>query len=84
MLDIISAIRHSRAEVPVGLMPTSKDSALSESSRGGQIEVYRSLDDMETLIEHGRPQDILGHTPTAANDNQLAWPFIPFPENLLV
>jgi hypothetical protein len=54
MLDIISAIRHSRAEVPVGLMPTSKDSALSESSRGGQIEVYRSLDDVKTQIEHGR------------------------------
>jgi hypothetical protein len=76
MLDIISAIRHSRAEVPVGLMPTSKDSALTESSRGGQIEVYRSLDDVKTQIEHGR------RPPTASNDNQLAWPFIPFPGNL--
>jgi hypothetical protein len=38
----------------------------------------------KTLIEHGGPQDILERPPTAANDNQLAWPFIPFPENLMV
>jgi len=41
------------------LMPTFKDSALSESSRSGQIEVSRSLDDLKTLIEHGGPQGIL-------------------------
>jgi hypothetical protein len=35
-------------------------------------------------IERGEPQDILGRSPGAANDNRLAWPFIPFPENLLV
>jgi hypothetical protein len=35
-------------------------------------------------IERGEPEDILGSSPVAANDNQLAWPFIPFPENLLV
>jgi hypothetical protein len=34
-------------------------------------------------IERGEPLDILGHLP-AANDNELVWPFIPFPENLLV
>ena len=64
-------------------MPTFKDPALSESSRRGQIEVCRSLDDVKMLIEHGGPQDILERAPTTASDNQLAWPFIPFPENLL-
>ena len=62
------------------LMPTFKDSALSESSRSGQIEVCRSLDDVKTLVEHGGPPDILERPPTAANDNQLVWPLIPFPE----
>jgi hypothetical protein len=33
------------------------------------------------LIERGEPQDILGRSPGVANDNQLAWPFIPFPED---
>jgi hypothetical protein len=28
-----------------------------------------------------RPEDILGRTPIAANDNHLGWPYIPFPEN---
>jgi hypothetical protein len=34
-------------------------------------------------IERGESLDILGHLP-AANNNGLVWPFIPFPENLLV
>jgi hypothetical protein len=32
-------------------------------------------------IERGEPQDILGRSLGAANDNQLAWPLIPFPED---
>ena len=32
-------------------------------------------------IEYGEPQDILGSSPGVANDNQLAWPLIPFPED---
>jgi hypothetical protein len=34
-------------------------------------------------IERGEPQDTLDRLPVA-NDNQLVWPLIPFPEDLLV
>ena len=34
-------------------------------------------------IALGEPQDSLGRSLGAANDNRLAWPFIPFPEDLL-
>jgi hypothetical protein len=65
------------------MMAMFKDSAFSERSRSGQIEVSRSFDDVKTLVENGGPQDILERPPATANDNQLGWPFIPFPENLL-
>jgi hypothetical protein len=66
------------------MTPMFKDSAFSERSRSSRIGVCRSFDDVNPLIEHGGPQDISDCSQTAANDNQLVWPFIPFPENLLV
>jgi hypothetical protein len=53
--------------------------AISKGSIG-QIEFDRSAENVKTQIKPGRPQDILGRLETAANDNQLAWPLIPFPE----
>ncbi len=72
---------YSIAEAPLGLllMPTFGDPALSKGSIG-QVELGRSIDDAKTPIEFGRPQGILGRPQPAANDNQLAWPLIPFPE----
>jgi len=46
----------------------------------GPVDVDRLLGDVKTPIEQRRPKDILGCPQTAANDNQLAWPLIPFPE----
>jgi hypothetical protein len=55
------------------------DPAVSKSSID-QIELDQSPDEVKTPIKPGRTQVILGCLQTAANDNQLAWPFIPFPE----
>jgi hypothetical protein len=46
-----------------------------------QAEVDPSTDRPETLVEHGLPLNILDRSPIAANDNQLVWLFIPFPED---
>jgi hypothetical protein len=51
------------------------------NGRVGQTEVDPSTDRSETLLEYSSPPDILGCPTIAANDNELAWPFIPFPEN---
>jgi len=32
-------------------------------------------------IERAEPQYLLGRLPGAANDNQLVWPLVPFPED---
>jgi hypothetical protein len=60
-------------------MLKSRDPTLSISSIG-QIELRRSLDDEKTPIKPGLSQDVLCCPQIAANDNGLAWPFIPFPE----
>ena len=45
----------------------------------GEAEVDRSPDGVEKLPEPRLSLDILDRPPIAANDNQLAWPFISFP-----
>jgi hypothetical protein len=50
-----------------------------------EVEFDRLLDAVRTAIAPA-PQDFLAHPltsnspPKAANDNHLAWPFIPFPD----
>jgi hypothetical protein len=55
------------------MVPARSLSALSE------IELDRLLDGVRRAIERDRAPASL-QPPTAANDNQLAWPSIPFPE----
>jgi hypothetical protein len=74
----VFAFSNSTAEAALGVMLKFRDPALSKGS--GQVEFNRSLDDVKRPIEPGLPQEILGRLETAANDNHLAWPFIPFPE----
>jgi hypothetical protein len=51
-----------------------------------EVEFDRLLDAVRMAIEPAPQEDSLAHLPTintppkAANDNQLAWPFIPFPD----
>jgi hypothetical protein len=46
----------------------------------GQAKADPLTDGSERLLGCGLPVEILGRTPFAANDNELIWPFIPFPE----
>ena len=51
-----------------------------------EVEFDRLLDAVRTAIAPAPHEDFLAHLPTsnappkAANDNQLAWPFIPLPD----
>ena len=56
---------------------------LVELSRSaiGEVELDRLLlDAVRRAIEPDHPPTTLNQLPTATNDNQLAWPLIPFPE----
>jgi len=70
------AFSNSIREAGLELMPKTNDPAVSKSS-SGQVELGRWREGVKTPIEgcpqHGRPS-------TAANDNGLAWPLIPFPD----
>jgi hypothetical protein len=51
-----------------------------------EVEFECLLDAVRTAIAPAPEEDFMAHLPTsnrrpkAANDNQLAWPLIPFPE----
>jgi hypothetical protein len=55
------------------IIPAPSESAISE------IELDRLLDRVRRAIEPNRPPALL-QPPIAANDDQLAWPLIPFPQ----
>jgi hypothetical protein len=51
-----------------------------------EVEYDRLLEAVRMAIEPAPQEDFVGHKPTleevpkAANDNQLAWPMVPFPD----
>jgi hypothetical protein len=74
------AVRNWNAKAPLELMSKFKEPVLTNEFVG-RGEVDPSTDRPETQrVGYGLPLDILGRAPFAANDNELVWPFIPFPE----
>jgi hypothetical protein len=61
--------------IAMRIVPAHSKSATSEKSAISEVEYDRLLDAVRAAIE-----PTFGQRPPAANDNQLAWPFRPFPE----
>jgi hypothetical protein len=73
------AFSYSIAEAALGLMLKFTDSGFSNNPIR-PVKPSRSLGAVETQNKPRQPHEIVRSPDTGANDNDLTWPFIPFPE----